>query len=501
MEFEKAKELFKKNTETMAAYSHAMGVLSYDSETAAPKNSAEGLGRTYGVLSEIIYKLTVNEEQFEVIDTMMSNLDKLDFITRREVEEKARELNQMRKIPMDEYTAFQVLLTEAHNAWVEAKNTDNYSVFEPYLAQIVEYNRKIAAYVSPETDAYDYWLNEFERGASKKMLDVYFEKLRSALVPLIHAICEKGDVINTSFLEKSCPIETQRKLSDYIMDVMKINRDDCSIGETEHPFTTEFNKHDVRITTHYYENMVASSMYSVIHEGGHAIYELNTGDDLIGTTMAGGASMGIHESQSRFYENIIGRSEAFISLIFPKIKELFPEQFENVTAHDFYLAVNKAEPSLIRTEADELTYSMHIMVRYEIEKRLMDGSLSTKDLPNEWNRLYKEYLGIDVPCDSIGCLQDSHWSGGALGYFPSYSLGSAYGAQFLHKMKQDIDIDKLVSENRIDKVTAWLTEKIHKYGMLLTPAQLIENACGEEFNADYYIEYLTEKYNKIYDLK
>lgn len=308
MEFEKAKELFKKNTETMAAYSHAMGVLSYDSETAAPKNSAEGLGRTYGVLSEIIYKLTVNEEQFEVIDTMMSNLDKLDFITRREVEEKARELNQMRKIPMDEYTAFQVLLTEAHNAWVEAKNTDNYSVFEPYLAQIVEYNRKIAAYVSPETDAYDYWLNEFERGASKKMLDVYFEKLRSALVPLIHAICEKGDVINTSFLEKSCPIETQRKLSDYIMDVMKINHDDCSIGETEHPFTTEFNKHDVRITTHYYENMVASSMYSVIHEGGHAIYELNTGDDLIGTTMAGGASMGIHESQSRFYENIIGRS-------------------------------------------------------------------------------------------------------------------------------------------------------------------------------------------------
>ena len=498
MEFEKAKELFKKNTETMAAYSHAMGVLSYDSETAAPKNSAEGLGRTYGVLSEIIYKLTVNEEQFEVIDTMMSNLDKLDFITRREVEEKARELNQMRKIPMDEYTAFQVLLTEAHNAWVEAKNTDNYSVFEPYLAQIVEYNRKIAAYVSPETDAYDYWLNEFERGASKKMLDVYFEKLRSALVPLIHAICEKGDVINTSFLEKSCPIETQRKLSDYIMDVMKINRDDCSIGETEHPFTTEFNKHDVRITTHYYENMVASSMYSVIHEGGHAIYELNTGDDLIGTTMAGGASMGIHESQSRFYENILGRRPAFWIPIYGKLGGLLP-QFKEVPFDTFCRAINDVHPSYIRTEADEVTYCLHIILRYEMEKAIFRDQDPTDQLPALWNDKMEALLGIRPGNDAEGILQDMHWSDGSFGYFPSYLLGSVYDGMFLNQLEKELgNTDTILEEGRILEITAWLEEKIHRYGSMYNSREVIQRVCGCEISARPLLDYFQKKYSRIY---
>lgn len=241
-------------------------------------------------------------------------------------------------------------------------------------------------------------------------------------------------------------------------------------------------------------------MYSVIHEGGHALYELNTGDDLIGSPLATGSSLGIHESQSRFYENIIGRSEAFIEYVFPEMKKLFPEQLEGVTAHDFYLAVNKSEPSLIRTEADEVTYCLHIMVRYELEKRLMDGSLTTKELPAEWNRLYKEYLGVDVPSDTEGVLQDSHWSGGSIGYFPSYALGSAYGAQIYHHMKKELDIDKLVSEGRIPEITAWLTDKIYKYGKVKKPDELIMNACGEKFNADYYVNYLKEKYEKIYNL-
>jgi len=210
-------------------------------------------------------------------------------------------------------------------------------------------------------------------------------------------------------------------------------------------------------------------------------------------------SMGVHESQSRFYENLIGRSLPFIQAIFPKMQEFFPEQLGTVTAEQFYRAVNKAEPSLIRTEADELTYCLHVMVRYEIEKQLIGGTLEVKDVPAEWNRLYKEYLGVDVPDDKRGCLQDSHWSGGSFGYFPSYALGSAYGAQMLHNMEQDIDVWGPVSKGDLSGVSAWLTEKVHRFGGLLEPAQVIENACGK-FDPSYYTDYLTKKYSELYGL-
>ena len=500
MELSKAIELFKEKKRISMAYGHAFGVMSFDNETAAPKNSAIGLAKTFEVLSELDYKLTVNDEYFEVIDVLTEKKDELDPITRCEVEIAEKGLKLMRKIPMEEYTAYQGLLMEAHTAWVEAKLSDDYSLFEPYLKKIIAFHKRVAALCDPSMEPYNFWLNEYEKGLNTEILDKFFGKVREALVPLIKKVVAKGEVFRTDFLNEKCPIELQKQLSDYIMEVMHINRSDCSIGETEHPFTTHFNKHDVRITTHYHEDSVVSNMYSVIHEGGHALYELNTGDDLIGTSVASGTSMSIHESQSRFYENIIGRSEAFCELIFPKIKELFPVQFDGVNSHDFYLAVNKAEPSLIRTEADELTYSLHVMIRYELEKRMMSGELETEQLPAEWNRLYKEYLGIYVPNNRRGMLQDSHWSGGMIVYFPSYALGSAYGAQILHAMKRDLDVEKLIRENRIDVITAWLTEKIYKYGKLLRPAEALMNACGEEFDPDYYINYLTEKMTSIYSL-
>lgn len=501
MELQKAKELFKKTNAELNAYNHALGVMYYDQDTAAPKNSSAGFASTMGIMSEITYKLTVNDERIETVETLYAHKDELDVITRREVEEEHRNMMFMKNIPMSEYTEYSTLLAEARDKWVEAKQKNEYDLFEPYLARIVEFQKKFADYQHSELSPYDFWLNEYERGASIKMLDEFFGKLRNAIVPLIAKVMTEGRKIDTSFIEKAYSIPTQRLLSDYIMKVMSINRDDCTIGEVEHPYTTNFNKHDVRITTHYHENAVISNMYSVIHEGGHALYELNTSDELIGSPLASGASMGIHESQSRFFENIIGRSKAFINYVFPEIKGMFPEQLKDVDENQFYLAVNKAEPSLIRTEADELTYCLHIMVRYELEKRLMNGSLTTKELPKEWNRLYKEYLGVDVPSDSEGVLQDSHWSGGSIGYFPSYALGSAYGAQIYSSMKKEIDVDKLVSEGKISEIVAWLTEKIYKFGCVKTPAELIMNACGEEFNADYYVEYLTNKFKEIYNIK
>ena len=499
MELNEAVAKLKEKNKKLAAYYHAMGVMYYDIETAAPKNAIGGFSDTMAALSEITYKLEVNEENFELLDFLSAHADELDEITRREVEQAQNGLKLLRNVPMEEYMEYQRIQSEASAVWHEAKVKNDYAMFEPHLKKLVEYNIKFAKYAAPEKDPYDYWLNEFEEGFTQDVLDGYFDKVKAALVPLIHKICEK-EKPDDSFIYKFYPIDKQRELSQYLMDVIGINKDDCSIGETEHPFTTGFNKHDLRITTHYYENALTYSMYSVIHEGGHATYEMGNCDELIGSPLSGGASCGMHESQSRFYENIIGRSKAFCELVFPRIKEIFPEQLKDVDAEKFYRAVNLAQPSLVRTEADELTDSLHVLIRSEIEKKLMHGELDTKDLPAEWNRLYKEYLGVDVPSDKEGCLQDSHWSGGSFGYFPSYSLGSAYGAQILAHMNKELDMDALIASGNIGKITEWLREHIHKYGQIKKPAELIRICCGEDFDHDYYIDYLTEKFTKLYEL-
>lgn len=361
------------------------------------------------------------------------------------------------------------------------------------------FNRKAAGWYNPEMQPYDALLNEYEQGLTMETLDAFFACLRSAIVPLLAAI-QKAEQIDDSFLRKSYPVAAQREFSDYLMDVLGLDRRYCGIAETEHPFTTNFNNKDVRITTHYHEDNVASSMYSVIHEGGHALYELDCDDCYNYTFLAGGVSTAIHESQSRFFENIIGRSEGFIHYIYPKLQELFPEQFSGVTANDFYRAVNKVQPSLIRTEADELTYCLHIMVRYELEKRLISGELAVRDVPAQWNKLYKEYLGVEVPNDTLGCLQDTHWAGGMIGYFPSYALGSAYGPQMLAVMeKRQGPIADAVAKGDLSGVRGWLKENIHRYAGFYSPGELFNRVCGD-FNAEYYTEYLIKKYSELYGL-
>ena len=499
MELNEALKKFKENNALMEAYDHAMGVLYYDIETHAPKNAITGFSETMGKLSEVTYGLSVNDERFAVLDLLTEHAAELDEITRREVEEAQKGLKLLRSISVEDYVEYQKLMGESSAVWHEAKLKSDYEMFKPYLKRIVETLIKLARAAAPDMDPYDYWLNEHEEGFTQDVLDGYFKRIKEGLIPLIKRVGEKPQ-LDDGFVHKNYPIYLQREFSKDVMDAMGINPDDCTLSETEHPFTTGFNKHDVRITTHYHEDNLVSSMYSVIHEGGHATYEMNTADELMGSPLAGGASSGMHESQSRFYENIIGRSLAFCEIILPKMKEKFPEQLEGVTALDLYRAVNKAEPSLIRTEADELTYSLHVLIRYEVEKKLMHGELDVDGVPAEWNRLYKEYLGVDVPCDKQGCLQDSHWSSGLIGYFPSYSLGSAYGAQILDRMKEEMDIGSLVREGRIAEITKWLTEHIYKYGMIKKPQELLVICTGKTFEPEHYIKYLTEKFSELYGL-
>ena len=498
-DIQSALEKFRKLQQTQAAYDHVLGVLFLDATTVAPKDTWEGRGKTMEIMSQITYDLMASPENGELFDYLLEHHDALDGQTRRELEVLRKNYEQMKKIPADEYVAYSVLLNDAQNVWERAKNEDDFPSFAPYLEKIVDYNRKFAHYYDPDKAPYDALLNEYEEGLDMATLDEFFGKLRIVIAQLLKRI---GSVpqIDDSFLHAHYPVEKQREFSDYLMEVLGMDRSHCGIAETEHPYTTNFNNKDVRITTHYHEDDLASSMYSVIHEGGHALYELGADDKYNQTALSGGVSMGIHESQSRFYENIIGRSRAFINCIFPKVKELFPQQLADVDAEMFYRAVNKAQPSLIRTEADELSYCNHVMIRYEIEKQLIAGTLAVKDVPKKWNRLYKEYLGIEVPNDRLGCLQDSHWSGGSIGYFPSYALGSAYGAQMLHVMKKELgDIYPDIEKGDLSRITGWLKSNIHTHASFKKPGELFEQVCGR-FDVGYYIEYLTDKYTELYGL-
>ncbi len=498
MEWNKAVQQMELLQKKKYALTCASSSLYLDAVTVAPKNTSEGRGVALSILAGEEQKLMTSPETRALLDELAEHLDELDLVHRREVEELRRDQEQLARIPAEEYMAYSELTNRASDVWHKAKENNDFASFCPVLQELVDYNRKFAGYYDASKKPYDALLNQYERGVDMEMLDKFFAQLRQTIVPLLKKIAEKPQ-IDDSFLHNYYPVEKQKAFADYIMEVMGLDRGHCGLGETEHPFTLEFNNKDVRITTNYDVHNVASSMFSVLHEGGHALYELGIRDDLQYTRLAGGVSMGVHESQSRFYENIIGRSREFIGAIYPKVQEFFPEQLGGISAEQFYRAVNKAQPSLVRTESDELTYCLHIMVRYEIEKQLIGGTLEAKDVPAEWARLYREYLGIEVPNDREGCLQDSHWSGGSFGYFPSYALGNAYGAQMLHNMEQTVDVAGDAAKGDLTAITGWLREKVHQYGGLMTPADVVKNACGE-FDPSYYTAYLTRKYTELYGL-
>jgi carboxypeptidase Taq len=500
MNIQEAIEKFYAMQSKMSAYGHAMALIYYDGATTAPKGTAQNRAHTLAILSEETYKLSTSDETVSVLEFLDGHKDELSEKDARAVFVALKDIKEMKKIPMDEYIAFEELMVEADDVWHRAKETSDFELFRPVLEKIFATTIKFAGYCAPEMHPYNYCLNKYEEGLTMDKCDEFFGTLRARIVPLIKKISEAKQV-DDSCIKGDFDELSQEKFSYELMKTMGIDLDHCGLGTTEHPFTTSIGSHhDVRITTNYDRSNLSSSMFSVIHEGGHALYDMNSADDLAYTLLDGGVSMGIHESQSRFYENILGRSEEFIKYIFPKMQECFPNQLNDVTADDVYKAINLVTPSLIRTEADEVTYCLHVMIRYELEKRIVGGELEVKDLPAEWNRLYKEYLGVDVPDDKRGVLQDSHWSGGGIGYFPSYALGSAYGAHLLHKMKETVDVEACLTEGNFAPINNWNREHIWKYGCLKNPNVLLREALGEEFDPTYYTDYLEKKYSKIYGL-
>ena len=491
----------KLNELEKAAYAlgHAQSILFVDGDTVAPKNSWKGRGKALSYVGELMYRQLVNPETGEVLETILQHKDEADEVTFRRAEVMKESYDDLHILPMEEFVAYQELTNESSAVWHDAKEKSDWNMFAPYLEKLIAARRRFASLKNPAKPAYDILLDQYEKGAVMADLDPFFRTLREELSPVIREVAAREKPV-PAFTKGPWPVAQQRIFSDKLMVLEGLDPLNCAIGETEHPFTGGPNKWDIRITTHYHEEDPFSSMYSVIHEGGHALYEMDVRDDLQFTGLAGGVTMGVHESQSRFYENIIGRSRAFCAPLLKFLKEVFPEQMKGVTEEELYSAINLSKPSLIRTEADELTYSLHVMIRYELEKAMIAGNLKVADIPGEWNRLYKDVLGVDVPDDRRGCLQDSHWSTGYIGYFPSYALGSAYGVQMLRQMEKTVDVWGTVAKGDLSPVTAWLTENIHQYGALKKPQDLLPAAMGGPLDATVYTDYLKKKFSELYGL-
>lgn len=479
------------------AYLYAMTVIDFDAETVAPEGSADGRAEATEVLSRASFDLLVNDGTAALLKEAAADAETEQ--ERAEVRNLQRQYDEIARIPADEYAAFTKLCSQSVPAWTKAKRTNDFSLFAPYLEKLIAARRAQARYFAPDRDPYEVLLDRYEKGLTIAQCDEFFATLRETIVPLLADIQTRGKAVRTDFLDQEWPIDAQRRVSKKIMELWGLDPAHCYLAESEHPFTTEFWRGDVRITTHYMPRDIFSNLYSVAHEGGHALYELNINPDYDYTVVTHGATMGIHESQSRLFENLVGRSRAFVHYLYPTLKELFPAQLADVSAEEIWRAVNRAEPGLIRTEADELTYSLHIMVRYELEKRMFAGELTAHDLPAEWNRLYKAYLGVDVPNDREGVLQDSHWANGNIGYFPSYAIGSAYGAQYLLEMQKDFDVFEAVRSGKLTKINGWMEEKIWKYGCMKDPTPLFESVCGK-FDPTRYTAYLREKLTEVYGL-
>ena len=495
----KALSIYNETNKKLKALGYAEYLIGWDSQTEAPVK-ANHLDEM-AVLSEMSYKLATDEKYTEAIETLYKHINRLNKVMRHEISEAKRSADQLKKIPMEEYIAFGTLTNEFYNVYVKAKNENNFALALPYYEKIVEYRKKYVKWLeTDELKGYDVLLDDFERGMTAKKYDEFFALLKQKLVPLIKKINNAPEIVNQDFAKKRYSKKGQQRFQEHLRKLFLFNKNYTVIKESEHPFTTNDGITDVRITNHFYEDNFASSIYSAIHEMGHGLYELQISPEIDKTMSGGGASMAMHESQSRFMENLIGRHEKFWNANFAKLKNIFKSNLKDVTAEDMYKYVNRVECSLIRTEADELTYSLHVLVRYEMERGLLAGEIQAKDIPAKWNELYKEYLGVDVPSDKEGCLQDVHWAYGEFGYFPTYSLGSAYASQIYHAMQKEVNIDECIEKGNLRPIAKWLKTHVHQYGSSMHSTEILKLATGEDFNPNYYVDYLVEKYSKLYNV-
>ena len=499
MNKKEALRIYKDTRKKINAYALLLTTTYYDRLTIAPKKGSEYRNEMLSFMDGELFDIYTNKEFIDAV-LYLSEL-KLEDPLKRDIYLSKKSLETILKFSKEEQVSFSLLQMKGNDVWEKAKNTDNYKSFEPYLKQLFEVSIKRAKKRNPNAKPYNVVLDDYEEGMDIDTYDKFFDLVKKELVPLIKKINNKQNMIDDSFLYKYYPKDRQEKFLIELNKYLNYDKSWGYMGVSKHPFTNGISSNDVRITTYYDEYNITSAIFSVIHEVGHAFYEHQVDIKYQGSRIAEDISSGMHESQSRFLENYLGRRKSFWVNLYPKLQKLFPENLGDISLDQFIKAINVSRSSFVRTDADELTYPLHILVRYEIEKGIFANKISTNNLNKTWNEMYKKYLGIEVRNDVEGILQDTHWSDASFGYFPTYALGSAIGAQILKKMEKDLDIDYLLENKKFKTITNYLKNNIQKYGALYDYQSILKMYTGERFNPKYYINYLKKKYSKLYDIK
>jgi carboxypeptidase Taq len=477
-------------------------VLGWDQQTYMPPGGAEGRAYQMATISSLAHETLTSDELGHILDDLQPYAQQLppDSDDACLIRVATREYKKRTRVPIDWIAEFTRATAIGQQVWEEARAENNYTKFQPHLAHIYELRRQYADYFKPYTHIYDPLLDDFEPGLKTAEVQAIFDQIRPQQVDLIHAISQ-AQPINDDFLHLDYD---EQKQWDFGVDVITrfgFNWQNGRQDKSAHPFTTAFGITDVRITTRMVPKLGMSALFSTMHEGGHALYEMGVDPRLERTLLASGASMALHESQSRMWENLVGRSYDFWIYFYPHLQETFPSQLGNVSLEEFYKGINKVVPSYVRVEADEATYNLHVMLRLELEIALIEGSLDVAHLPEAWNTRMKEYLGITPRNDSEGVLQDVHWSGGMIGYFPTYALGNLISVQLWDCLLKDLpDIPGQIRQGQFSDLLGWLREKLHRHGAKYEPQQLVKTITGSPIDPKPYIRYLHDKYDKIYNL-
>lgn len=465
-----------------------------------PVKATHDRGEAQAMLEEEDQELLCAKNTGDLLERLQKSSPMLTRTQRAQVRILRRERERLENVPAEEQAAFTRLLAESGAVWHKSKAANDWASFEPYLDRVVNAMRHIASCQDPNRNPYDVWLDYYEQGTSRAFYNHFFREVKNAVVPLLEEISKRPQ-LSRRVVEGRFEEARQWALARDLMDLEGLDPDVMVLTKTEHPYSDGLTTNYAMIAAHVHEEDVLSNLYTMLHEGGHALYETGVDPSLNYTSLKGGTSMGMHEGQSRFFENYVGRSEAFAPALLKLLRKHFPGQFSRVSARQFYMAANRVEPSLIRTEADELTYPLHIIIRYEIEQLLMEGDITAQQVPMLWADRYKKYLGVRVPDYTHGALQDTHWADGLIGYFPTYALGGAYGAQLRHQMIQEgMDFEGVLATGDIEPIRAWLKKHVWQWGRTFDPQEIIQNACGEPFNVSYYTDYLVQKFSALYDL-
>jgi carboxypeptidase Taq len=475
-------------------------LLEWDHNTMMPPNGARSRSEALATLGRISHELLISDETGRLLEAASAELNGAapDSDDVRSVAVARRHFDKARRVPADLVAEIARAGALGYEAWIDARRRSDFAAFAPFLERNLELGHRYVDCFEGYDCAYDVLLDNFEPGMKTAQVAALFSELRAELGPLIEAVREREDAVDDSCLHGSFPTDRQRQLVADTIALMGFSSDSWRIDDTVHPFASNIGVGDTRITTRWDESYFASALYGAMHECGHGLYEAGIAEELKRTPLGHGESLSLHESQSRLWENMVGRSRAFSSVLAPRVNELFGT---NVDTETFYRAVNRVQPSLIRVEADEATYGLHIALRFDLEQELIEGRLAVADLPEAWNARMKDYLGIDVPDDACGVLQDVHWSAGMLGYFPTYALGNLVAGQLWERAHADIgDLDERIAAGELGPLREWLRDRVHRHGAKFEASELLERVTGAPIGVGSFVAYLRGKLSDVYGI-